>query len=131
MRSLWVLLPLTAVAIALGTSCDPPGDIRKVYKIQKWTLNTAGCDTEGADTLRRSLVDWLDDMELVPAGGAANFDRYIGYYEPYATSHDALDRDTALFEEVRNAARSLVNTVRMIRGGRREPDADLQPPRPK
>jgi hypothetical protein len=70
-------------------------------------------------------------MELIPAGAAANFDRYIGYYEPYATSHDALDRDTALFEEVRNAARSLVNAVRMIRQGRREPDADLHPPRPK
>jgi multimeric flavodoxin WrbA len=88
-------------------------------------------DTEGADTLRRSLVDWLKDMELIPAGAAANFDRYIGYYEPYATSHDALDRDTALFEEVRNAAKSLINAVRMVRAGRREPDADLAPPRPK
>ena len=29
-------------------------------------------------------------------------DRYIGYYEPYATSHDALDRDKAVQEEVRN-----------------------------
>ena len=88
-------------------------------------------DAEGADTLRRSLVDWLTDMELVPAGAAANFDRYVGYYEPYATSHDALDRDTALFEEVRNAARSLINAVRMIRRGRREPDAQLRTPRPK
>jgi multimeric flavodoxin WrbA len=88
-------------------------------------------DAEGVDTLRRSLVDWLSDMELVPAGAAANFDRYVGYYEPYATSHDALDRDRALFAEVRNAARSLVNAVRMIRGGRREPDAGLSPPRPK
>jgi hypothetical protein len=70
-------------------------------------------------------------MALVPAGAAANFDRYVGYYEPYATSHDALDRDTALFEEVRNAARSLVNAVRMIRRGRREPDAQLRAPRPK
>jgi multimeric flavodoxin WrbA len=88
-------------------------------------------DTAGVDTLRRSLVDWLTDMELVPAGAAANFDRYVGYYEPYATSHEALDRDTALFEEVRNAARSLVNEVRMIRRGRREPDAQLRAPRPK
>ena len=88
-------------------------------------------DAEGVDTLRRSLVDWLTDMQLVPAGAAANFDRYVGYYEPYATSHEALDRDQALFEEVRNAARSLVNAVRMIRSGRREPDADLTGPRPK
>ncbi len=88
-------------------------------------------DAEGADTLRRSLVDWLTDMELVPAGAAANLDRYVGYYEPYATSHEALDRDRPLFEEVRNAARSLVNAVRMIRRGRREPDANLGTPRPK
>jgi hypothetical protein len=70
-------------------------------------------------------------MELVPAGAAASFDRYVGYYQPYATSHEALDRDRALFAEVRNAARSLVNAVRMIRAGRREPDADLSAPRPK
>ena len=88
-------------------------------------------DAEGAETLRRSLVDWLIDMELVPAGAAANFARYVGYYEPYATSHEALDRDRALFKEVRNAARSLVNAVRMIRRGRREPDAGLNAPRPK
>jgi multimeric flavodoxin WrbA len=88
-------------------------------------------DAEGVDTLRRSLVDWLTDMELVPAGAAASFDRYVGYYQPYATSHEALDRDRALFAEVRNAARSLVNAVRMIRAGRREPDADLSAPRPK
>jgi spore maturation protein CgeB len=31
-------------------------------------------------------------------------DRYIGYYEPYATSHDALDRDQDVQEEVRNVA---------------------------
>ena len=70
-------------------------------------------------------------MELVPAGGAANFDRYIGYYEPYATSHEALDRDRALFEEVRNAARSLSNAIRLMRRGRREPDEGLRAPRPK
>jgi len=61
-------------------------------------------DAAGAETLRRSLADWLTDMELLPAALAAIVDRYIGYYEPYATSHDALDKDTALHEEVRNAA---------------------------
>jgi multimeric flavodoxin WrbA len=88
-------------------------------------------DTEGADTLRRSLVDWLTDMELIQAGRAATLDRYIGYYEPYATSHEALEGDHALYEEVRNAARSLVAEVRMIRDGRREPDDRLPEPRPK
>jgi hypothetical protein len=71
-------------------------------------------------------------MELVESGNAGTLDRYIGYYEPYATSHDALDRDTALHEEVRNVARSLVNTVRLMRSGLRvRPDQDLEAPRPK
>jgi multimeric flavodoxin WrbA len=89
-------------------------------------------DTEGADTLRRSLTDWLTDMELVPAGAAATLDRYVGYYEPYATSHDALDRDTDFHEEVRNAARTLVEAVRLARGGQL-PRADraIRSPRPK
>jgi multimeric flavodoxin WrbA len=89
-------------------------------------------DAEGAETLRRNLVDWLHDMHLVQAGGAAAaIDRYIGYYESYATSHDALDRDTAIQEEVRNAARTLLNAVTMLRQGRTPPDEDLEDPRPK
>jgi multimeric flavodoxin WrbA len=89
-------------------------------------------DTEGAETLRRDLTDWLRNMDLVEAGNSATLDRYIGYYEPYAISHDALDRDAALQEEVRNVARSLVNTVRLMRSDRFErPDKGLQWPRPK
>jgi multimeric flavodoxin WrbA len=88
-------------------------------------------DTEGALTLRRSLVDWLQDLHLVPAGRTAVLDRYVGYYEPYATSHDALDRDLAFHDEVRNAARSLVRKVQAIRSGQEEPDVHLEDPRPK
>jgi multimeric flavodoxin WrbA len=89
-------------------------------------------DAEGAETLRRNLTDWLLNMDLVEAGNSATLDRYIGYYEPYATSHDALDRDVAVQEEVRNVARSLVSTVRLIRGNRLpRPDEGLQEPRPK
>ena len=88
-------------------------------------------DTEGADTLRRSLTDWLTDMDLVPATNAA-LDRYVGYYEPYATSHEALDRDTALQEEVRNVARSLAASVRLASEGRFErTDRGTSSPRPK
>ncbi|HEY9466279.1 MAG TPA: NAD(P)H-dependent oxidoreductase, partial [Vicinamibacterales bacterium] len=42
-------------------------------------------DAAGAETLRRSLSDWLCDMKLVPAMRQGGIDRYIGYYEPYAT----------------------------------------------
>jgi len=88
-------------------------------------------DADGAETLRRALSDWLSDMDLIQAGGAAVLDRYIGYYEPYATSHDALDRDAAVFEEVRNAARSLLEAVGQLRAGRRPPDYALREARPK
>jgi multimeric flavodoxin WrbA len=89
-------------------------------------------DTVGTESLRRALVDWLSDMDLVPAGPAAAIDRYVGYYEPYATSHAALDRDEAVQEEARNVARSVVEAVRLIRDGRYvRPDAGVRDPRPR
>jgi multimeric flavodoxin WrbA len=89
-------------------------------------------DAAGAETLRRSLSDWLTDMELLPAAPRAIVDHYIGYYEPYATSHDALDKDTGLHEEVRNAARALVAAVALARAGKfPRADAGLRDPRPK
>lgn len=74
-------------------------------------------DVEGAENVRRSLVDWLRFMHLVPAGVPAELDRYIGYWQPYATSHDALDQDEAIQEEVRNAARTLLEAVQARRSG--------------
>jgi hypothetical protein len=56
-------------------------------------------------------------MHLCPAGPSAELDRYIGYWKPYATSHDELDSDQAVQEEVRNAARSLLDGVRAVRSG--------------
>jgi multimeric flavodoxin WrbA len=74
-------------------------------------------DTEGAGSVRHSLSDWLRAMDLVPAGGAAEFDRYIGYWKPYATSHEELDQDQAVQDEVRNAAWTLLQAVRAKRSG--------------
>jgi multimeric flavodoxin WrbA len=89
-------------------------------------------DVAGTEAVRRALSDWLDWMGLIDAGVLARIDRYIGYYKPYATSHDELDRDESLFEEVRNVARALVNAVRELRAGRLSaPDAGLENPRPK
>jgi multimeric flavodoxin WrbA len=88
-------------------------------------------DAEGAETLRRSLSDWLADMQLVAASPVANIGRYIGYYEPYATSHDALDEDHAIHEEVRNAARALMGKVRELRTGEPFAADALADPRPK
>lgn len=47
----------------------------------------------------------------------SGLDRYIGYWKPYATSHEELDADRAIQEEVRNAARTLLDGVRMKRAG--------------
>lgn len=89
-------------------------------------------DAAGPENLRRILTDWLSDMGLVQAGPSAVLDRFIGYYEAYATSHEDLDRDQDLFGEVNNAARSLMNMTRMLRAGTyRAPDADLESPREK
>ena len=62
----------------------------------------------------------------------AALDRYIAYYEPYATSHQALDGDEAVQEEARNLARDVVATVRLMREGKHErPDRGRRDPRPK
>jgi len=89
-------------------------------------------DAEGAEPLRRMLSDWLSSMHLVSAGAMAEIERYIGYYQPYATSHAALDDDHAIQQEVRNAARILLRAAKARRAGRLNPfDRDLREPRPK
>jgi multimeric flavodoxin WrbA len=89
-------------------------------------------DVAGVESLRRNLSDWLDWMGLIDAGAMARLDRYAGYFEPYATSHDCLDADLKLQEEVRNAARAVACAVKLQRMGKlAQPDADLRQPRPK
>jgi multimeric flavodoxin WrbA len=89
-------------------------------------------DVAGIEGSRRALSDWLDWMGLVDAGAQARLDRFIGYYEPYATSHDTLDRDEAVQEETRNVARAVVQTTRALRAGDLdEAIAPQRPPRPK
>jgi len=89
-------------------------------------------DVAAAESVRRSLADWLDWMGLVAAGSISLLDRYIGYYEPYATSHDDLDKETALFEEVANVARAISEAIRDQREGRlSQPGKKLKTPRPK
>jgi multimeric flavodoxin WrbA len=88
-------------------------------------------DSEGATQVRHALADWLTSMHLIEAGSSATIDRYVGYYQPYATSHQALDRDIDFQAEVRNAARALVKQVQMMCAGRNEPDAALEEPRKK
>jgi multimeric flavodoxin WrbA len=75
-------------------------------------------DVEGAEGVRRSISDWLRFMQLEPAGPKALVDRYVGYWKPYATSHEELDADIAMQGEVRNAAKTLCEAVVAKREGR-------------
>jgi multimeric flavodoxin WrbA len=89
-------------------------------------------DAAGVEMLERAITGWLTDMHLVPASAAAAVARYVGYYEPYATSHNALDKDTAFRAEVRNAARTLIEAVSLSRrGALPRPGDRLEDPRPK
>ncbi len=78
------------------------------------------------------LADWLTDIGMIQAGPSAVLDTWIGWYQPYATSHEDLDKDEALFTGVNNAALSLANMVTQLRtGSYRAPDDGLQDPREK
>ena len=56
-------------------------------------------------------------MHLIPAGASAERDRDVGYSDPHATSHTALDRDQAFQDETRNAAMTLAEAVTAKRHG--------------
>jgi multimeric flavodoxin WrbA len=89
-------------------------------------------DVAGIEGVRRALCDWLDWMGLIDAGDRARLDRFIGYYEPYATSHETLDADRAVQEEVRQAATALMRSLPDVRAGKRvNPGAALSRARPK
>ena len=89
-------------------------------------------DVAGIEGTRRALSDWLNWMGLLDSGSFGLLDRFVGYYESYADSHEALDRDTAMQEEVRNVARAVAEAVREVRAGRVQVVCHgLRDPRPK
>ncbi len=89
-------------------------------------------DSAGAETLRRTLSDWLTDMRLISSGRTGEADGYLGYMEPYAISHQALDRDDGFQQEVSNVARALGGAIKLARAGKLEdPARGLVEPDPK
>ena len=54
-------------------------------------------DAAGAEAVRDALTAWLTDMGLIGAGHLSQVGRYVGYMEPYAASHDALEAVKPLF----------------------------------
>ncbi len=62
----------------------------------------------------------------------AELDGYIGYMQPYATSHQALDEDVVFQQEVLNVARALGRAVQLHRAGKLDnPGAGLLDPAQK
>jgi multimeric flavodoxin WrbA len=89
-------------------------------------------DAAGPENLRRMLTDWLTDIGMIQAGPQAALDTWIGWYRPYATSHQDLDADEDIFVQVQQAALSLANMVKQIRSGAYQaPNAGLHSPREK
>jgi multimeric flavodoxin WrbA len=141
-------LMIDRLVCADGGNPDPTATLGKNAKKAK-ELETAGWnypkhlagrvyglmvhgDVAGIEGSRRALSDWLDWMGFIDAGVQARLDRYIGYYEPYATSHEALDKDAAVQEETRNVARAVAKAVGELRAGRLQAvQAKLINPRPK
>jgi hypothetical protein len=78
----------------------------------------------------RARAHRMADRHAPRARVAAPSSRYVGYYEPYATSHDSLDKDEAFQTETRNAARTLVEAVALSRrGALPQPGDRLEEPR--
>lgn len=89
-------------------------------------------DAAGVENLRRILCDWLQDIGMIGCGHKSQFGAYVGYLEPYATSHKDLDEDTDFQEDVKNSARALIEGIRLLRRGElKQPDAFLTESRPK
>jgi multimeric flavodoxin WrbA len=88
-------------------------------------------DVAGIEGSRRALTDWLEWMGWVESGAKSRLDRFIGYYEPYATSHVTFDNDADMHEEVTNVAHAVAHCIGQLRAGRKEPDEALVPPRAK
>lgn len=89
-------------------------------------------DTQGVDELKNSLTAWLSEMMLIPASVYSQIGRYIGYYGTYAESHEELDRDKAIMDEVRNASESLLLSIQAEREKKLVSQLpQLNDPRPK
>jgi multimeric flavodoxin WrbA len=89
-------------------------------------------DSQDHEAVREALTEWLSGNGLIQAGSSAVIDTLIGYYEPYATSHEKLDASPEIFVKVENAAHSLLDLVCDLRSeAYRQPDAGLRDPRQK
>lgn len=89
-------------------------------------------DATGVDELANALSEWLEDMQLIPCGNKRILSRYIGYYQPYATSHFDLDKDSSMQTEVVETAKAMAICIKSKLEKKLEVlDFNLKDPRPK
>jgi multimeric flavodoxin WrbA len=89
-------------------------------------------DTVGVDDHKNALTSWLNEMMLIPSGTYGMLGRYIGYFGTYAESHNELDKDLNLQEEVRLASIGLAMNVTAERAKKLDTQVpNLDDPRPK
>lgn len=89
-------------------------------------------DTTGVDEVKNALTSWLNEMMLIPSSVYGQTGRYIGYYGTYAESHDALDKDQALFEEIKLSSEALAMNIMAERAKKLVTQVPhLHEPRPK
>jgi hypothetical protein len=89
-------------------------------------------DAGDVGSVQNALSAWLEWMGFLSSGAQSRIGRYIGYFEPYATSHQSLDQDLCVMEETRNVARCIANAIEALRAGKLlAPDREVGPPRQK
>lgn len=89
-------------------------------------------DTQGVDEVKNCLSSWLNEIMLIPSSVFGSVGRYIGYYGSYAESHQELDQDFAIMEEVQNSAEALAMNVVAERAKKLDTQIPhLHDPRPK
>jgi hypothetical protein len=88
-------------------------------------------DAVGAETLRRSLSDWLCDMKLLPAMRQGRDRSLHRLLRAVCDESRRARRRHCMQQEVRNAAKAVVEAVALNRAGRfPQPESDIDP-RPK
>ena len=109
---------------------SPAHPIRAIWR--------AGCSRSSSTATRsapsRPAAAWWTGRATCVSFRRARteLEAYVGYYEPYATSHAALDKDEDFQEGVRSAARALCEPAVATRSGKLiEAGAQLREPRPK
>lgn len=71
-------------------------------------------------------------MGVIDDGAQVRVDNYIGYFEPYSTSHDALDEDEPTQKEARNVRRAVAKAAAELRASRLQAvQPKLARPRPE